>query len=324
MEINVLTIVAMLVSLVLTLLLGVVYIDFLKKKMYTQYIYEDAPENHAKKAGTPTTGGVFMIIPLILSSLASLTMNQSLTTEALIVLITLVFFMITGLIDDYGKIKHKENKAGLTARNKLFLQAVISMLPVIYVTLTGNTFLNIGHFVIDVHWLYPVFAVLFITFMSNAVNLTDGIDGLATANIAVVSGACALICLMTGRTDLAIISAATTGCAIGFFYFNRNPAKVFMGDTGSLAFGGLFGTLAVLGKFELWLFLIALVFCCEILSVIIQVTSFKLTGKRVFKMSPIHHHFELCGWNEKKIVTVFSLVGMIASSIVCVLFYVLL
>lgn len=324
MEFNVLVIVSMLVAFVLTLLSGVVYIDFLKKKMYTQYILEDAPENHAKKAGTPTTGGVFIVLPIIVASLAALTMNQSLTPAALIVLMTFLFFMLAGLTDDIGKIKHKANKAGLTPRNKLFLQIAISILPAVYMTFTmGQTYINVGDFSIDLHYLYPIFVILFMTGISNAVNLTDGLDGLATSNTAVTMIACTILCVITGHIDLAIISAATVGSAIGFLHFNRHPAKVFMGDTGSLALGGLLGTIAVMGKFELWVLLIGIVFCLETLSVILQVASFKLTGKRIFKMSPIHHHFELCGWNENKIVTVFSLVGLFFCIIAVVLFKIL-
>ena len=323
MDFNILIVVSMLVAFVLTLLFGVVYIEFLKKKMYTQYILEDAPENHAKKAGTPTTGGVFIVLPIIAASLAVLTMNQSLTHKALIVLMTFFFFMLAGLTDDLGKIKHKENKAGLTPRNKLFFQMAISILPAVYMTLCHQTYLSIGIYSIDLHYFYPVFIILYMTGISNAVNLTDGLDGLASANSAVAFAACAIICIISGQTDLAIISAATVGSTFAFLYFNRHPAKVFMGDTGSLALGGLLGAVAVTGKFELWLALIAIIFAIETLSVIIQVTSFKLTGKRVFKMSPIHHHFELCNWSENKIVIVFSLVTLIFCTIAVVLFKIL-
>ena len=247
-------------------------------------------------------------------------MNQSLTTPAIIVLMTLVFFMLAGLTDDIGKIKHKENKAGLRPRNKLFLQIVISLLPAIYMTLTGQTYLSVGHYSLDIKLLYPIFAILYMTGVSNAVNLTDGLDGLAASNTAISMLACSIICAITGQDDLAIISAAAIGGTIGFLYFNKYPAKVFMGDTGSLALGGLLATIAVMGKFELWLILIAIVFCCETLSVIIQVTSYKLTGKRVFKMSPIHHHFELCGWNENKIVMVFSMITLVFSGLAVIIF----
>lgn len=320
MGFNILIIVALLVSFVLTLLLGVVYIDFLKKKMYTQYILEDAPENHAKKAGTPTTGGVFIVVSVIFASLAALTMNQSLTTASLIVLMTFLFFMLAGLKDDLGKIKEKQNKGGLTPRNKLFFQIAIALLPALYMTLTGQTFLSIGEYSFDIRYFYPFFAIFFMTGVSNAVNLTDGLDGLASANSAVAMSACTILCALTGQSDLAIISAATVGAVIAFLYFNRYPAKVFMGDTGSLALGGLLATIAVMGKFELWILLIGFVFFCETMSVIIQVTSFKLTGKRVFKMSPIHHHFELCGWSENKIMLVFSLVSLIFCALAVVLF----
>ncbi|MBQ9244663.1 phospho-N-acetylmuramoyl-pentapeptide-transferase [bacterium] len=323
MDFNILIVVSMLVSFVLTLLFGVVYIEFLKKKMYTQYILEDAPENHAQKAGTPTTGGVFIVLPIIAASFAVLTMNQSLTHTSLIILMTFLFFMLAGLTDDLGKIKHKENKAGLTPRNKLFFQMAISVLPAIYMTIAHQTYLNVGQFSIDLHYLYPVFVILLMTGVSNAVNLTDGLDGLASANCAVAFLACTIICIISGQTDLAIVSAATVGSVVAFLYFNRHPAKVFMGDTGSLALGGLLGVIAVTGKFELWLMFIAIVFALETLSVIIQVTSFKLTGKRVFKMSPIHHHFELCGWSENKIVIVFSLVTLIFCTIAVTLFKIL-
>ena len=320
MDFNILIIVSMLVAFVLTLLLGVVYIDFLKKKMMTQYILEDAPENHAKKAGTPTTGGIFIIISTILASVAGLTMNQTLTTQSIIVLITFVFFMLAGLKDDLGKIKEKQNKGGLTPRNKLFFQIAIALLPALYMTFSGQTYLNIGDFNLELHYLYPLFVIFFMTGVSNAVNLTDGLDGLAASNTAVAMLACAIICTINGNIDLAIISAATMGSVIGFLYFNRHPAKVFMGDTGSLALGGLLATLAVIGKFELWVLFIGFVFFCETMSVIIQVTSFKLTGKRVFKMSPIHHHFELSGWSENKIVIVFSLISLIFGAIAVILF----
>ncbi|MBQ3642814.1 phospho-N-acetylmuramoyl-pentapeptide-transferase [bacterium] len=320
MDFNKLILVSMLISFVLTLLLGVVYIDFLKKKMFTQYILSDAPENHAQKAGTPTTGGVFIVCAIIFASLVTLTMNQTLSQSAIIVLLSFLFFMFAGLTDDLGKIKHKENKAGLTPRNKLLFQIAIALLPAVFMTLAGQTFLNIGSWVFDLKYVYPFFVLFFITGVSNAVNLTDGLDGLASANAAISMIACTIICILSGYTDIAIICSAAVGALIAFLHFNRHPAQVFMGDTGSLALGGLLAVIAVMAKFELWILFIGIIFFCETMSVIIQVTSFKLTGKRVFKMSPIHHHFELCGWSENKIVAVFSAVTFVFCTIAVVLF----
>lgn len=316
----ILIIVAVLVALVLSLLFGVVYINFLKTHMFNQYVLDVAPENHAKKNGTPTTGGVFIVVATIVASIAALLMEQKLTTQAAIILITFAFYTFAGFKDDIQKIRNKQNK-GLTAKGKLFLQIAIALLPALYVTVTDQTSIFIGHYGFNLGYLYPFFAVFVITGVSNAVNLTDGLDGLASSNVIVAMLACTVISLLMGNNDIAIISAATAGATLGFLYFNKYPAKVFMGDTGSLALGGMLGTLAVMGKFELWLIIIGAVFLCETLSVIIQVTSFKLTGKRVFKMSPIHHHFELCGWKETKIVAVFSSITVICCLLAVVLFW---
>lgn len=317
--INNLIIVAFLVAIVLSLLFGVVYIDFVKKKLYNQYILDGIPENHAKKSGTPTTGGVFIVIAAIVASIAALMMEQKLTTQASIILLTYVFYTFAGFKDDIRKIQNKQNQ-GLTPRGKLFLQIVIAMLPALYVTVTGQTQVTLGHWSVNLGYFYPLFAVFVITGVSNAVNLTDGLDGLASANVIIAMIACSLISVVMGNTDIAIICAAVAGSVAGFLYFNKYPAKIFMGDTGSLALGGVLGTLAVMGKFELWLIPIGIIFLCETLSVIIQVASFKLTGKRVFKMSPVHHHFELCGWKETKIVVFFTVVTTIFCILAVLLF----
>ncbi len=302
--------VAGLIAFVLSLLLGVAYIEFLKKKMFNQYILEDAPETHMKKSGTPTTGGVFIVLASVLAAVIGLFMAEKTSAGAFLLLITYVFYMFAGFQDDIQKIHNHQNK-GLTPRGKLFLQIVISVLPVLFVTISGRTFVTFGEYTLNLGWLYPLFGIFLITGVSNAVNLTDGLDGLAASNMVIALIALVLINLIMGNVDIAIICAAIAGACLGFLYFNKYPARVFMGDTGSLALGGVLGTIAVMGKFELWLIPIGIVFLCETLSVIIQVTSFKLTGKRVFKMSPIHHHFELLGWNEKKIVLVFSLTTLI-------------
>lgn len=306
--------VAFLLGIILCLLFGVPYIDFLKKHMIGQYVKDCAPEAHAKKQGTPTTGGVFIIVATILGSIIALAMNQSLDTEAFIILLTLLFYTFEGFQDDYLKIKGKKND-GMSAKGKLLRQIAIALLPTLYLMMTKNgaTDVAIGHYSLHLGWLYPIFAVFVITGASNAYNLTDGLDGLAASTGTFAFSACALIAYFSGYPEAAIISACLAGALVGFLKYNKPKAEVFMGDTGSLAIGGLLGTVAVLGKFEILLVLIAGVFVMETLSVIIQVASFKSTGKRVFKMAPIHHHFELCNWSEKKVVTVFAAVAAILS-----------
>ncbi len=316
----ILAIVAALIAFVLSLLFGVPYIEFLKKKMLGQYIREEAPESHAKKGGTPTTGGVFLVIAAVLAAVISLFMAEKTSTGAFLILITFIFYMFAGFQDDAQKFEHHANK-GLSARGKLILQIAIACLPVMFVTISGRTFLTFGHYAINLGYFYPVFGIFLVTGVSNAVNLTDGLDGLASSNMVISLAALAVINLIMGNIDLAIICTSIMGACLGFLYFNRYPAKVFMGDTGSLALGGVLGTIAVMGKFELWLIPIGIIYLIETLSVMIQVTSFKLTGKRVFKMSPIHHHFELCGWNEIKIVKVFSFVTFIFCSGAVALFW---
>ena len=314
--------VAFLLSMILCLLFGVPYIDFLKKKMIGQYVKDCAPEAHAKKQGTPTTGGVFIILAIIAASIIALLLAQRFTTEAIIVLITLIFYTFAGFQDDYLKIKGKAND-GLSARGKLLRQIAIALLPTIYVMMTYSHGLEvtIGSLVFDLKWFYPVFAVFVITGASNAYNLTDGLDGLAASTGVFAFAASSVIALFSGHPEVALIAAAVAGALFGFLRYNKPKAQVFMGDTGSLAIGGLLGTLAVVSKFEFLLIFLGGVFVMETLSVIIQVISFKTTGKRVFKMSPIHHHFELCGWSEKKIVMVFAFVSALLSAAALILFY---
>lgn len=314
-------IVAFLLGLILCLLLGIPYIDFLKKKMIGQYIRDLAPENHKQKEGTPTTGGVFIIISAILASAMALFMAQKFDTSAWIVLITFLFYAMAGFQDDFLKIKGHENK-GLSARGKFLRQVLIAVLPVLYVMVTNEhgTYLSFGKYSFDFMWAYPVIAVFAITGASNAYNLTDGLDGLAALTGVFAFLACTIISFLSGNTYLAIISAAVAGALLGFLRYNKPKAEVFMGDTGSLAIGGLLGVLAVMGKFEIYLIILAGIFVIETLSVILQVASFKTTGKRIFKMSPIHHHFELCGFNEKQIVTGFAIFSMLCGIVAVCLF----
>ena len=314
--------VGLLLSLVLCLLFGVPYIDFLKKKTIGQYVLDLAPEAHAKKQGTPTTGGVFIIAAIIIASIITLYMAQQAGNASWIILITLGFMALAGLQDDYLKIKGKENK-GLSPRGKLVRQILIALIPTIYAMAHYGTVITLGSKSFDIGFLYPVLAVFIITGASNAYNLTDGLDGLAASTGIPAFLACAGLAFWGGHTDVAIISAAAVGALIGFLRYNKPKAEVFMGDTGSLALGGLLGSLAVIGRFELLLAIFGGVFVMETLSVIIQVTSFKLTGKRVFKMAPIHHHFELCGHSEKRIVIEFAIVSLILSIIAVVLNFIL-
>ena len=308
--------VAALIAFVLSLLLGVAYIDFLKKKTMSQYILDEAPDRHKEKSGTPTTGGFFIVLSSLIAAVVALFMAEKTSTGAFLLLITFVFYMFAGMQDDIQKIEKHQNK-GLSARGKLFLQIAIAILPVLFVTISGRTFITFGDYTLNLGWFYPLFGIFVITGVSNAVNLTDGLDGLAASNMVISLMALVFINLIMGNIDLAIICAAISGACLGFLYFNKYPAKVFMGDTGSLALGGVLGTIAVMGKFELWLIPIGIIFLCETLSVILQVTSYKLTGKRIFKMSPIHHHFELCGWSETRVVAVFSII----TAILCLVAY---
>ncbi len=314
--------VALLLSLVLCLLFGVPYIDFLKKKTIGQYVLDLAPEAHAKKQGTPTTGGVFIIGAIILSSIVTLFMAQQMGNTSWIIMITLLFMSLAGLQDDYLKIKGKENK-GLSARGKLIRQILIALIPAIYAMQHYGTVITLGSMTFDIGFLYPILAVFIITGASNAYNLTDGLDGLAASTGIPAFISCCALAFIGGHIDVAIISATVIGALIGFLRYNKQKAQVFMGDTGSLALGGLLGTLAVIGRFELLLAIFGGVFVIETLSVMIQVTSYKLTGKRVFKMSPIHHHFELCGHSEIRIVKEFTLVSLILCIIAIWLNYIL-
>ena len=314
--------VAILLSLVLCLLFGIPYIDFLKKKTIGQYILDVVPEAHAQKAGTPTTGGVFIVLAIILASVITLLMAEKMDTTALIILITLFFMSLAGFQDDYLKLKGKENR-GLSPRGKLMRQILIALIPTLYAIQTYGTVLVLGSKSFDIGFLYPILAVFVVTGASNAYNLTDGLDGLAASVGIPAFLACGIISFLGGHTVVAIVCAAAIGASLGFLKYNQPKAQVFMGDTGSLALGGLLGTLAILGRCELLLAIFGGVIVAETLSVILQVTSFKLTGKRIFKMSPLHHHFELCGHSETRIVKEFAITSFVFATLAVLLFVIL-
>ena len=304
-------------AFILSILLGIPYIDLMKKKMYGQYIREVAPENHAKKQGTPTTGGVFIIISIILASIITLLLAQKLGVNAWLILISTLLFALLGLKDDMIKINGKNNQ-GLTPKGKLVAQIAIALIPAIFVTINQATAVTFLGYSVNLGWFYPFFATFAIVGTSNAFNLTDGLDGLATSCAIPVFLAFIAVATYVPKPEIAIISAITVGALLGFLKYNKPKAQIFMGDTGSLALGGLMGTIAVLGKFEIAFAFMAAIFVMEALSVIIQVFYFKKTGKRFFKMAPLHHHFELCNHSEVQIVrnfaltsTIFALIGLI-------------
>ena len=310
-----------LISLLLTLILGVPCLEYLKRNLFGQEIREEAPKTHVKKSGTPTMGGLIIIIPALIGSILALIMDQKTSLDTFIVLLTFVLLTLIGFRDDILKVVKKQNK-GMTARGKLIMQIIVASIPALYMTFIGERTVSLfGLANIDFGVLYPFFAIFIIIGFSNAVNLTDGLDGLASGASAIAMLAFTIICIILKRPELAIISVAIAGSCLGFLYYNKYPAKLFMGDTGSLALGGILGTIAVVGKFELVLLIVGGLFIIETLSVIIQVISFKTTGKRVFKMSPIHHHFELLGWSEQKVVYIFWIVAIIFAITGCLVTY---
>ncbi len=307
-------------ALVLSLALGPITIRELKSLKAKQAIREEGPKRHQVKAGTPTMGGILILATLTVSTLCF----ADLTLEIGLALFLTLGHGLIGFLDDFIK-AHKQRNLGLTSKQKLFCQIVMAAVFSFLLQSEGlgNTTIWIPgtSFSVDFGILYYVLVFLILVGTTNAVNLTDGLDGLAAGSSAITSIAFAVIAIALGYGNLAIFSIALTGACLGFLFFNQYPAKVFMGDTGSLAIGGAFAALAVLTKTELLLVLLGGLFVLEALSVIIQVISFKTRGVRVFKMSPIHHHFELSGWSEIKVVAVFWLAAAVFAvlSIVLVL-----
>lgn len=306
---------AALTSFVVSLLLGPSIIKVLRRLKFGQSIRNDGPQSHLKKAGTPTMGGVLILFSLIVAIIAVRDFNR----EVLWVLFLTLGFGLVGFIDDLIIIIAKRS-LGLKARQKLFAQLVIAGIAITFMIKSGGatsqpipfsdwvlTFPEFG-------WgnpLFFLFALFILVGGTNAVNLTDGLDGLAAGTMAIASLAMAGLLLLQNQIDLAVFAVALSGACFGFTWFNGPPAQVFMGDTGSLALGGALGGMALFGRLTLFLPVVGGIFVAETLSVIIQVVSFKTTGKRVFRMSPLHHHFELGGMLEPKIVIRFWMAGVI-------------
>lgn len=291
-------------SAVLTVILGFFAIPLLKKLKARQSIREEGPKSHRIKNGTPTMGGLFMLLAAVLV----VVFNKMIDPAVLWLLSLTLGHGFLGFLDDFIKAEKKRN-LGLTAKQKMLGQIILAVLfcwgVVDTLHLPYSIAIPFTQIDISIGLLYYPFVVLVIVGASNAVNLTDGLDGLASGCCVIAFSAYAVYCYMTGFNDLGYFIIILAGACIGFLFFNYHPAKIFMGDTGSLALGGAIAGISVMTRTELLLIFLGMIFVLEALSVIIQVASFQLTGKRVFKMSPLHHHFELSGWSEVHVVWAF-------------------
>jgi phospho-N-acetylmuramoyl-pentapeptide-transferase len=317
---------AALTTLLICFVFGGKIIEFLRRLKIGQSIREDGPQTHLLKSGTPTMGGIF----IILSVVAAMLLWGDLQNSAILITVcAFAAFGGIGFIDDYLKVT-RHNSAGLPAWAKLVMQFAVALTVVLILYFTGGenvTALYIPFFknpVADMGWLWIPFAVLLIVGESNAVNFSDGLDGLLAGLLILVFITLAILTYITGRVDyssylgipyipgageLTVFCLAAAGACVGFLWFNAHPAEVFMGDVGSLSLGGVIGVISLITKKELLILVIGGVFVLEIASVIIQVVSFKLRKKRVFKMAPLHHHYELAGWPETKTVIRFWILG---------------
>ncbi|MEI6381467.1 MAG: phospho-N-acetylmuramoyl-pentapeptide-transferase [Cyanobacteriota bacterium ELA615] len=306
----------LIISAVVSLLLGLLVIPYLRRLKASQIIQEDGPQSHLKKAGTPTMGGIFFVPVALLVSLAFSHFNS----DVLAVCLVSLGYMAIGWYDDWVILRKRSNK-GISARTKLFLQILVATLFIVYLYLSKSSSLeqitNVnlpGKIILPLGVLFWPLAGFAMTAESNATNLTDGVDGLAGGTGAIAFIGLGLI-ILPSQPNLAIFCACFAGACLGFIWHNRHPAKVFMGDTGSLALGGALAAVAILSG-QLWgLLIISGIFFAESISVIAQVGFYKLTkgpdgkGKRLLKMAPLHHHLELSGWQETQVVGMFYLVN---------------
>lgn len=306
----------------LTIAVMPIFIGYFHIKKAGQQIREDGPKWHNAKAGTPTMGGVIFLIATVITVLWTGAWLGHLTAQLLILLFILVLYGALGFLDDFIKLFKKRNM-GLTSKQKLIGQLLGGV--VFYLVYRHDGLENALHLPggVELHLglVYGLFVLFWIVGFSNAVNLTDGIDGLVSGLGTISFATYAVISWQQKQFDVFLVCLAVMGGLIGFFPYNKKPAKIFMGDVGSLALGGVLAAVSILLHQEWTLLLIGLVYVIETLSVMLQVTSFKLTGKRIFKMSPIHHHFEMSGWSEWKIDTVFWLVALFCSGLTLVILY---
>ena len=304
----------MLLALAIGLLMGPGFISYLRRWKVEQSIRVEGPQSHHSKAGTPTMGGWLIVAPALLVTGIVSAWRGALTRDLLVVMGIILAYAFIGWLDDYLIIKKRQNK-GLSARQKLLAQIGVAILFAVYLAHSGHgttVLVPFTHRSFDLGgWYYP-FLVFVMAAETNGVNLTDGLDGLAAGTAAIAFGGLAWLLgayapFAMGPIQLLLL--ALVGSCLGFLWFNSHPAQVFMGDTGSLALGSAFAACAILGHLELFLIPLGGIFLAESLSVVLQVASFKTTGKRIFKMSPLHHHFELSGWKETKVVQRFYLIG---------------
>lgn len=305
------------ISLIVTLCVMPLLIPFLHKIKFGQSIRKEGPQSHMKKTGTPTMGGiVFVIVPILVMLI--LDYRAFFSLDLLVVMLAYLGYALIGFIDDYLIVVQKKND-GLKPSVKFALQSLLAILFYFIYQGLASTAIDLPFIKEPFELGIFYFGLVFIMFTaeSNAVNLTDGLDGLCAGCALIAIAPYIIFALIEKNSDLAMLLLAVSGALLGYLKFNLHPAKIFMGDTGSLALGGLLAASAMVLKKELLLIIIGAIFLIETLSVIIQVTSFKLTGKRVFKMAPIHHHFELSGFKETQVVLLFWSFGLVCAVIGC-------
>lgn len=307
-------------SLIISFLICAILLHFsipiLKKKKLEQVEREEGLKSHKSKNGTPTMGGVFFIFSSIVASILVCIFYKTLDYKLILVIFTFMGYGMIGFVDDFLITKYHNNK-GLPPKAKLLLQILVAIVfcVLLKMLIPSHTFaISIFNCTITLHpIIYYALLVLMFTATSNGVNLSDGLDGLSSGLSIFAFIAYLIIAIMNSNTSIAVYITAIIGGLLGFLIYNKHPAKIFMGDAGSLALGGVLASISIILKQELLLIIIGGVFVIEALSVILQVTSYKLTKKRIFKMAPLHHHFEMCGWSETKVVFVFWICGIIFS-----------
>jgi len=306
------------VAFLLTVLMLPRLIKYLHVLKFGQAIREEGPQSHMHKKGTPTMGGISFIIAIVISLIVAMFLDSSNIQYYILFIYTTISFSIIGYIDDMLIVVKKKND-GLAPRKKLMLQILFSVIFYILVTFiykdVNYIHIPVFDYNLNISYFYIIFLVFWQTGFSNAVNLTDGLDGLATSVTIITTSTFALLAYKENNFPVLVFCLTIVGALVGFLLFNRNPAKIFMGDTGSLALGGILAAISVILHKEVAFLFIGLVYILETLSVIIQVAYFKKTGKRIFKMSPLHHHFELSGYGEVKTVYIFVVIAVISSAI---------